>query len=99
MPETKLTLPEDVLSWIEAATGHQVVSANRIPGGATREGWFVDVANGAVETRELFLRFSPLAMPERSAFHPLRTEAAVMKGLAGTGVAVPTILAIHPTRE
>jgi aminoglycoside phosphotransferase len=38
-------------------------------------------------------------MPERSAFHHLATEAAVMQGLAGTGVAVPTILGVHPQRE
>ena len=38
-------------------------------------------------------------MPERSAFHPLATEAAVMHGLAGTGVAVPPILGVHPQRE
>jgi aminoglycoside phosphotransferase (APT) family kinase protein len=92
--ESHLKLPAEILTWIEGVTGEPVSSADRIPGGATREGWFVDVPS-----RQLFLRYSPVAMPPRSAFHPLATEAAVMKALAGTGVAVPEILAVHPTLE
>jgi aminoglycoside phosphotransferase (APT) family kinase protein len=100
--DAKLALPADVLAWIEEVTGRSVVAADRIPGGATREGWFIDVsadpeAGGPAE--ELFLRFSPVPMPYRAAFHPLATEAAVMQALAGTGVAVPTIIAVHPDRE
>jgi aminoglycoside phosphotransferase (APT) family kinase protein len=101
MADAKLTLPDDVLAWIEEVTGRTVVAADRIPAGATREGWFIDVAagSGAPGPEELFLRFSPVAMPERSAFHHLATEAAVMQALAGTGAAVPTIIAVHPSRE
>jgi aminoglycoside phosphotransferase (APT) family kinase protein len=95
----ELALPDDVLGWIEETAGQPVTNADRIPGGASREGWFIDVAAPDGGTRELFLRYSPIPMPERSAFHPLATEAAVMHGLAGTGVAVPTILGVHPDRE
>ena len=99
MPETKLKLPSDVLEWIADTTGQPVTGADRIPGGASREGWFVDVdADGA--TRELFLRFSPAPMPKRSAFHHLSTEAEIMKALGDSGrVAVPRILGAHPHRE
>ena len=100
MADNKLTLPDDVRAWIEETTGHKMTGADRIPGGATREGWFVDVAAPGGTTRQLFLRFSPTPMPERSAFHHLSTEAAVMKALGDTGqVAVPAILGSHPTRE
>jgi aminoglycoside phosphotransferase (APT) family kinase protein len=99
MAQVELALPGDVVGWIEATTGRAVTAADRIPAGATREGWYVDVAAGGAATRELFLRYSPVPMPERSAFHHLATEAAVMQGLAGTGVAVPTILGVHPQRE
>jgi aminoglycoside phosphotransferase (APT) family kinase protein len=99
MTPTKLTLPEDVTDWIEGATGQTVTGADRIPGGATREGWFVDVDAGAGATRELFLRYSPQPLPARSAFHRLGTEAAVMQALGPTDVAVPTILGVHPERE
>lgn len=93
------TLPEDVLGWIASATGAPVASADRIPGGATREGWFVDVGQPGEPVRELFLRFSPNALPERSAFHRLATEAAIMRALGPTEVAVPTVVAVHPERE
>ena len=99
MAQVKLTLPDDILAWIEDAAGQPVTGADRIPGGATREGWFVDVKARDGGERHLFLRYSPTPMPERSAFHPLATEAAVMHGLAGTGVAVPPILGVHPHRE
>jgi aminoglycoside phosphotransferase (APT) family kinase protein len=98
MSEATLKLPGDVLAWIEEVTGAAVAAADRIPGGSTREGWYVDVGD-AGERRPLFLRYSPIPMPERSAFHHLATEAAVMKGLAGTGMAVPAILGVHPNRE
>jgi aminoglycoside phosphotransferase (APT) family kinase protein len=94
-----LELPSEVLEWIEDTTGQAVTVADRIPGGASREGWFVDVDSGGA-TRELFLRFSPIPMPERSAFHHLSTEAEIMKALGDSGrVAVPRILGAHPHRE
>src|SRR5436309_1784709 len=96
MAQVKLMLPEDVISWIESVTGQAVSKADRIPGGATREGWFVDVTTPEETTRELFVRYSPAALTERSAFHRLGTEAAIMKALAPHGVAVPTILGVHP---
>jgi aminoglycoside phosphotransferase (APT) family kinase protein len=99
MAQVRLMLPDDVTAWIEAVTGQPVIEADRIPGGATREGWFVDVATPEGGTRELFVRYSPAALPQRSAFHRLGTEAAVMKALAPHGVAVPTILGVHPQRE
>ena len=99
MAQVKLTLPDDILAWIEDAAGQPVTGADRIPGGASREGWFVDVKAPDGGDRHLFLRYSPTPMPERSAFHPLATEAAVMHGLAGTGIAVPPILGVHPQRE
>jgi aminoglycoside phosphotransferase (APT) family kinase protein len=95
----KLALPDDVITWIEALTGQPVTAADRIPGGATREGWFVDVAGPDGSTRELFVRYSPVPLPERSAFHRLETEAAVMRALGPTEVTVPTILGVHPHRE
>jgi aminoglycoside phosphotransferase (APT) family kinase protein len=94
----RLTLPQDVLAWVEEAAGEPVMRADRIPGGGIRQGWFIDVgAPGAV--RELFLRFSPEALPERGAFHRLAVEAEVVIALGKAGVPVPTVHAVHPTRE
>jgi aminoglycoside phosphotransferase (APT) family kinase protein len=99
MAQVKLALPDDVIEWIETVTDQPVTAADRIPGGATREGWFVDVATPEGATRELFVRYSPTPLPQRSAFHRLETEAAVMRALGPTDVAVPSIVGVHPTRE
>ena len=87
-----LTLPDDVLAWVEAAAGAPVLRADRIPGGGVRQGWFLDVGAPG-EVRELFLRYSPEALPERSAFHRLATEAEAVRALGKAGVPVP---AVHP---
>ena len=94
----RLSLPDDVLAWIEEAAGAPVLRADRIPGGGIRQGWFVDV--GPPDTvRELFLRFSPEALPDRGAFHRLGVEAEVVRALGKAGVPVPAVHAVHPTRE
>ncbi len=51
MAETKLSLPGDVMSWIGETVGQPVTSADRIPGGATREAWYVDAADPGGRTR------------------------------------------------
>jgi aminoglycoside phosphotransferase (APT) family kinase protein len=94
----ELKLDDEVRAWIESATGSRLVRADRIPGGGTREGWFVDLTSGS-ETEALFLRYSPVAMPEKTGFHSLATEAQVVRALGTTEVPVPGIVAIHPTRE
>ena len=38
-----MNLPDGMEDWIAEATGRRVVATTRIPGGASREGWFVDV--------------------------------------------------------
>ncbi len=95
----KLELPADILAWIEETTGQPVTGADRIPAGASHEGWYVDTAAPGGGNRELFLRYTPIPFPERTAFHPLGTEAAVMRALGAAGVAVPPIIGIHPTKE
>jgi aminoglycoside phosphotransferase (APT) family kinase protein len=99
VPEVQLSLPDDVVAWIEQTTGQSVTRTDRIPGGATREGWFIDVAGPDGGARELYLRYSPNPFPERSAFHRLQVEAEIMSALGPTDVSVPPILGVHPHRE
>jgi hypothetical protein len=47
MVVAELKLDDQVQAWIESETGSHLVHANRIPGGGTREGWFIDVKSGA----------------------------------------------------
>jgi aminoglycoside phosphotransferase (APT) family kinase protein len=106
---SSLTLPATILEWVEKAVGHPVLNATRIPGGGTRQGWFVDVdtdtdtkdANGGNGGNggKLFLRYSPQPLPARSAFHRLATEAGVIRALGGAGITVPAVYAVHPAQE
>jgi len=98
MPEATLALPNDIVGWIEAETGGTVTATNRVPGGASREAWFIDVDCDGVQ-RPLFLRYSRAQRPADTIFLPLRVEAEVFMALQDTDVTVPRTLAVHPVHE
>jgi aminoglycoside phosphotransferase (APT) family kinase protein len=93
------SLPDDLLDWIADVTGGVVVAALRVPGGASREAWFVDIERADGAAIPLFLRYSRERPGRDSAFHDLRTEAAIFRALHGTGVTVPRTIGVHPTYE
>ena len=69
-----------------------------MPGGASREAWFIDVdRDGTVDP--LFLRYSRAERPADTAFLPLRVEGEVFMALQDTDVTVPRTLAVHPEHE
>ena len=43
-------LPDDLVSWIEEVGGGRVVLADRMPGGARKEAWFIDVGEARTRT-------------------------------------------------
>ncbi len=98
MADAALTLPEDIIHWIEDETGGVVTATNRVPGGASREAWFIDVKRDGA-TDPLFLRYSRAERPDDTAFLPLRVEAEVFMALQDTDVTVPRTLAVHPEHE
>src|SRR5581483_11108901 len=55
--EDAMALPEDLVEWIGETAGGKVTATKRVPGGASREAWFVDVDREG-ETLPLFLRYS-----------------------------------------
>jgi len=91
-------LPDGIEDWIATVTGSEVTAANRIPGGASREGWFIDVEDNG-RSDALYLRLDRHGTPASSAFHSLWVEAEVFESLYGTGVTVPKVIAVHPTIE
>ncbi len=99
MGEGAISLAGDIREWIELVTSSRLVHADRIPGGGTREGWFIDLESPTGTVSNLFLRYTPTAMPDNTAFHSLATEARVVRALADTDVPVAEIIAIHPDRE
>jgi aminoglycoside phosphotransferase (APT) family kinase protein len=94
-----LQLPDDIVPWIEELTGARVLATNRVPGGASREAWFVDAERPDGAPWPLFLRFSREKRPSGGLFHDLRVEAEVFLALNDTEVTVPRTLGVHPTRE
>jgi aminoglycoside phosphotransferase (APT) family kinase protein len=94
-----LSLPADVLAWIEEVAGGRVVFADRKPGGARKEAWFVDVEQPDGSVAELFLRYERgLANPAVDPW-TLHREAGVYVALQGTAVPVPRVVAVHPVHQ
>ncbi len=99
MAAAGIQLATEIVEWMERAVGAPLGVAKRIPGGGTREGWFVDFARPDGTIDHLFLRYSPVVAPETSAFHRLAVEAEIVRALQATAVPVPQIHAVHPDRE
>ncbi len=88
------SIPTDLRSWIAEVTGAQLVSVRQVPGGASRQAWFVDADDQA-----LFLRYDPRVPKPGGAFHPLQVEAEIMAEVYRHGVTVPRVLAAHPVDQ
>ena len=88
------SIPAELRAWIADVTGAQHISLEQVPGGASRQAWFVDADN-----QSLFLRYDPRAPKPGGAFHPLQVEAEIMAELHRHGVTVPRVLAAHPVDQ
>jgi hypothetical protein len=55
MGEPRGRLPDDLVQWVEDLGGGRLTYADRKPGGARKEAWFVDLAAPDGGVRELFL--------------------------------------------
>lgn len=92
-------LDPQLRSWIIEVTGAREVSARQVPGGASRQAWFVDAVGTPDGDAALFLRYDPREPKPGSAFHPLSVEAEIMAALNAAGACVPRVLAAHPTEQ
>lgn len=98
MSSERRELPADIREWITAVTGADRVDVKQVPGGASRQAWFVDAVTGS-DTQALFLRYDPRDPDPGSAFHPLSVEAEIMAELHRNGVTVPRVVAAHPESQ
>ena len=92
-----MALPDSITAWIGEVMGAPVTAAKRVPGGASREAWFVDVATDGPST-PLFLRYDP-STPASFDPYTLHREAEVYLALADTEVPVPRVVGVHPVRQ
>lgn len=76
--------------------GAAIASSTRLPGGASRETWALDVVTQDGGRHELIARLDSPGAALESAFTTgagLATEATLMRAAAGAGVPVPRIIA------
>jgi aminoglycoside phosphotransferase (APT) family kinase protein len=85
-------LPEHLRSWVEAESGTAVVSSHPIGRGASRRIWAVELASGD----RAVVRYDTGDGPVAGTPLTLAREGAVYRALAGTGVPVPSLRAVHP---
>ena len=89
MPPSGGSLPDDLVAWIEQVAGGRLAHADRQPGGARKEAWFVDVSKPDDTVDHLFLRYDR-SDPSRTADPwTLHREATVYVALQDTDVPVP----------
>jgi len=89
MTMSEIDLPPDLVAWVEGAVSSRVVGAHRHFAGASGSGWSVDVEDGG----GLFL------VQDRNDRGGSGRDAAVLRGLAGGPVPVPTVFAHDADRR
>ena len=97
MSDRIVTLPHDLVAWIEEIGGGRLTRAHRKQGGARKEAWYVDIELPDGSGTELFLRYDrsdPLVTKDPWTLH---REATVYMALQGTAVPVPRVLGVHPS--
>ena len=100
MSDDPVGLPDDLVTWIEEVGGGRVVLANRMPGGARKEAWFIDLADGPDATvTSLFLRYDRSDPARTKDPWTLHREATVYLALQESPVPVPRVLGVHPVHQ
>lgn len=95
MSDHESGIPSGLEEWIGKSCGSDSIELKRVPGGASREAWFVDAKSDS-GTRELFLRYDRRPPKPGSMFHSLQVEAEIVAELHRHGVTAPKVVAIHP---
>ena len=93
-----IRLPEEMRAWVEEVAHGQVTYADRQPGGARKEAWFVDLERSG-NTIELFLRWDRTDPQLTGDPWTVHREAAVYQALQGTSVRVAPLIAVHPSDQ
>ncbi|MGE2692794.1 phosphotransferase family protein [Mycolicibacterium pulveris] len=94
MSDKRPDISGEVRQWIAEVAGTDQIDLRQVPGGASRQAWFVDAG-----TQKLFLRYDPREPEAGGPFHPLQVEAEIMAELHRHGVTVPRVIAAHPVRQ
>jgi aminoglycoside phosphotransferase (APT) family kinase protein len=97
--EGAVGLPDDLVSWVEEVGGGRVVLADRMPGGARKEAWFIDLAGPDGAVTPYFLRYDRSDPALTKDPWTLHREATVYLALQDGAVPVPRVLGVHPVHQ
>jgi len=92
-------LPDELVSWIEEVGGGRLLSADRMPGGARKEAWFIDLEDADGDPTSLFLRYDRSDPARTKDPWTLHREATVYLALQDSAVPVPRVLGVHPVHQ
>jgi len=92
-------LPDELVSWIEEVGGGRLLSADRMPGGARKEAWFIDLEGAGGASMSLFLRYDRSDPARTKDPWTLHREATVYLALQDSAVPVPRVLGVHPVHQ
>jgi aminoglycoside phosphotransferase (APT) family kinase protein len=92
-------LPDDLVSWIEEVGSGRVVLADRMPGGARKEAWFIDLAGPDGAVTSCFLRYDRSDPALTKDPWTLHREATVYLALQDSPVPVPRVIGVHPVHQ
>ena len=104
MPEnvasnTTVSLPDDIIDWIETACAATVTASARLPGGGRNEAWTVAVRGADGVAASVFLRWDRSDPVATGDPWTVRREAGVYRALSRTSLPVARFIAAHPTKE
>ena len=99
MSEGAVGLPDELLAWLEEVGGGRVVLAERMPGGARKEAWFIDLAGPDGAVTPYFLRYDRSDPAVTKDPWTLHREATVYLALQDGPVPVPRVLGVHPVHQ
>ena len=92
-------LPDDLMAWMEEVGGGRVVGAERRPGGARKEAWFIDLERADGTIASCFLRYDRSDPQRTKDPWTLHREATVYLALQDGPVPVPRVLGVHPVHQ
>jgi aminoglycoside phosphotransferase (APT) family kinase protein len=92
-------LPDDLVSWMEEVGGGRLVLADRMPGGARKEAWFIDLELPDGTMTSCFLRYDRSDPARTKDPWTLHREATVYLALQDGPVPVPRVLGVHPAHQ
>ncbi len=94
-----IALPADLVSWVEEVGGGRLTLADRKPGGARKEAWFVDLERPDGSVAACFLRYDRSDPAQTKDPWTLHREATVYLALQDSPVPVPRVIGVHPVHQ